>query len=229
MSKYEKRLKARSLRKSGESIILIAKKLGVSKSSVSLWCNDITLTPEQIEKLVKNKGVAWSSGKRIGSIVNHQKKVRAIKNAEDEGVKIIGRITKRELMLVATALYWSEGSKSDGTSTFLFVNSDPKMVYFMKKYMKDILKVSDEDIMCRIQINQVHSGRIKTVLNFWQNLLKLEKHQIKKPYFVKTNLNKVYANHDEYFGVCRLFIKRGKDQKYKMLGQIKALKSNMSA
>ena len=50
MSKYNERIKARQLRKNGVSIVVIASMLGVTKSSVSAWCRDITLTPEQKQK-----------------------------------------------------------------------------------------------------------------------------------------------------------------------------------
>ena len=53
MAKSKQMLQARQLRKEGESIKVIAKKLSVSVSSVSVWCRDIELSKEQIESLKK--------------------------------------------------------------------------------------------------------------------------------------------------------------------------------
>ncbi|MCF7865381.1 MAG: helix-turn-helix domain-containing protein [Candidatus Pacebacteria bacterium] len=47
MAKFEQKMQARSLREKGMSIKSIAKQLGVSVSSVSLWCRDIILSKEQ--------------------------------------------------------------------------------------------------------------------------------------------------------------------------------------
>ena len=49
MAKYKEKIEARKMRIGGISIDKIALKLKVSKSSVSLWCRNILLTPEQIE------------------------------------------------------------------------------------------------------------------------------------------------------------------------------------
>lgn len=46
MAKFKEKIKARELRHRGESIKDIARKLKVSKGSVSRWCRDIELTPQ---------------------------------------------------------------------------------------------------------------------------------------------------------------------------------------
>ncbi len=53
MAFYQKRIQARRMRKKGESVVQIAKTLGVSKGSVSDWCNDIALTKAQVQILMK--------------------------------------------------------------------------------------------------------------------------------------------------------------------------------
>lgn len=213
------------MRKKGISIVTIARKLGVSKSSVSLWCRDIVLSDKQFEKLRKNMGLSFKYGQRIAAQVNRQKKLDAIKNADIWGRNVINKISKRELLLIATALYWSEGSKTDSTSTLMFINSDPNMILLIKKFLVYIMGVKPEDIVCGIQINRIHEARIKKVLNFWKNLLELKYSQIRKPYFINTKTSKVYENYDDYYGVCRLFVRKSKHLKYKMLGLIKAVKS----
>jgi len=227
MARYDDRIKARSMRRRGISIVVIAQKLDVSKSTVSLWCRDIILSDKQFEKLRKNMGVSFKYGQRIAAQVNRQKKLDAIKNADIWGKNLVKKISSRELLLVGTALYWSEGSKTDSTSTLMFINSDPDMILLMKKFLVQVMSVKLEDIVCGIQINRVHEKRIKKVLSFWQNLLKLRYSQIRKPYFVNTKISKIYENHEDYYGVCRLFVRKSKNLKYKMLGLIKAMKSSV--
>ena len=218
------------MRKCGKSIVVISKQLKVSKGAVSIWCRDIGLTKNQLEKLRKNKGVSFTTGQRAGSETNKRKKLAAIDDSNKWAQQLIQKISKRDWALIATALYWCEGSKSDSTSTFMFVNSDPQMVLFMKEFLILIMGVKQEDIVCGIQINEVHKERIQKVLIFWKKLLNLNGSQIRKPYFVSTKAKKIYENHNTYFGVCRLFVRRGKGVKYKMLGLIESLKrETMSA
>jgi hypothetical protein len=225
MAKYEQRLQARVMRKDGISIITIAKKLGVTKSSVSLWCRDILLTSKQIEQLRKQKGSVF--GRWIGAESNRKKKRENIQAADNWGKAQIKGISKRELLLISTALYWCEGSKMDTSSSFMFINSDPEMILIVKKFLISILKVLPEDLVCGIQINRIHENRIQKVLIFWKKLLELKSSQVRKPYFVNTKVNKVYENYDKYYGVCRLFVRKSKPLKYKMLGLIKALREDI--
>src|SRR3989338_160186 len=223
MAKYDARIRARKMRKNGISIITISKELNVSKGSVSLWCRDILLNSQQIEKLKKQKGNML--GRWIGAEANRKKKLYNIQEADTWGKNSVKKISSRELLLVIAALYWCEGSKTDSTSRFLFANSDPSMILLMKNALIKVIQVAPEDIVCCIQINKIHEKRIRTVLIFWKKLLKLNNSQMRKPYFVNTKISKVYDNYDTYFGVCRLFVRRSKNLKYRMLGLIKALKT----
>ena len=225
MAKYDKRIKARIMRKEGISIIVIARDLNVSKSAVSLWCRDILLNFEQIEKLKKQKGSVM--GRWMGAESNRKKKRDAINDANNWGKQHIKKISKRELLLIATALYWSEGSKSERTSGFIFVNSDPEMILVMKLFLVNVLHIPSEEIVCSIQINRIHERRIDVVLNFWKKLLNLQNSQFRKPYYVNTKVSKVYDNYDNYYGICRLVVRRGMNLKYRMLGLIKSMKDNI--
>ncbi len=227
MSKYNERIKALAKRREGISIIAIARELGVSKGTVSEWCRDIVLTEEQFEKLKRNQGISVTTGQRIGAEMNKKKRLDAIKDAETWGRELIKNISKNDLLLIATALYWSEGSKSEHTSGFIFVNSDPEMILVMKLFITNVLNIANEEIVCSIQINRIHEKRIDTVLNFWKKLLNLPNNQFRKPYYVNTKVSKVYDNYENYYGTCRLVVRKGMNWKYRMLGLIKAMKSNI--
>lgn len=227
MSKYEKRLEARYMRENGLSIKNISKKLKVSSSSVSLWCRDITLTYEQLDKLKINRALSLKNGLKILNKINRDKKLKTIKDSGEWAKKKINKTSKRDLLILSTGLYWAEGSKTDNTSTIMFINSDPEMICIMKKFYICVLNVKKEDIAIRIQINIQHKYRIDRVLNFWRKLLELESGQIRRPYFVKTKSRKVYDNHDNYYGVCRLFVVKGKHLQYKMIELIKTARENI--
>jgi len=223
---YEKKQQAREMRIKGDSILTISKKLGVSKSSVSIWCEDIKLTTEQVLKLDKNRYKAGESGRLLGTLANKNKKIESIKRASKEAGEIIGHLNRRDTVVASIALYWAEGSKSTLTTGFQFINSDPDMIIFIKKFLK-ILGVKNEDMFCTIQINIVHKPRINEVLKFWKNLLEFKNDQIRNPSFIISKNKKVYENHDRYYGICRLQVKKSTFLKYKMIELIKVLKNDI--
>lgn len=227
MSRYELKTEARKLRKEGLPLNEIKDKLGISKSTVSLWCRDIILTEEQYKKIKKEHIFKTQKGRLIGAQMNKNKRLDAIKEANNFGKKIIKKISKRELLLIAVALYWSEGSKSDSSSGFIFVNSDPEMILAMRLFLINVLHIPTEDIVCSIQINRTHEERIAVVLSFWKKMLHLQNSQIRKPYYINTKVSKVYDNYDNYYGICRLIVRRGRNLKYRMLGLIKAVKEDI--
>jgi transcriptional regulator with XRE-family HTH domain len=222
MAKFEKKRQAFSLRRSGKSINHIAKKLGISKGTASLWCRDVPLTPSQAERLRLNSIRGGRKGRMLGAEMNRQKKLDAIA----EGKRVAGRdvrtITERDLLMLAIALYWAEGSKTE--SRFIFVNSDPEMLKIMFKFLIEKLNVSRRDISITIQINQSHRARIDDVTHYWSKRLGVPRSRFTKPYFVFAKAKKVYLNHNVHYGTVRMRVLRGSSLQYRMLGYIDVLK-----
>lgn len=219
-------MQAHTLRKKGMPIGVIAQTLSVSKGTASMWCRGITLSDTQKKAILKNSLKKTSKGRMLGALMNKQKRLDAIAAADSYGKKTIKKLAPKELLLIATALYWAEGSKSDSTAGFQFINSDPVMILCIKKFLLTN-GISHQELFCTIKINQVHKPRINDVLKFWKKLLGLTSEQMGNPSFVKTEGKKVYANHDTYFGICRLKVRKSTALKYKVLGLIKALKNDI--
>ncbi len=218
MARYEDKIKARIKRKEGISIGAIAQELNVSKSSVSLWCRDVLLTPAQIEKLKQRKGSAM--GRWMGAESNRRKKRESIENNRKEAFSLLRKVSNRDLLIAGLCLFWAEGSKTG--SRFIFVNSDPIMLKIMKNFLTNILKIDESQICATIQINHVHKPRIKKITNFWSKYLKIPLRRFSNPYYVNVIPKKVYENYDTYNGILRLKVLRGSNLQYKMLGLIEA-------
>jgi len=222
MAKFEKRLEAFKLRKRGWSLRSIAKELDVAKATVSEWCKNLKLTPKQKEHLLRNAIRAGSKGRLIGAEMNKRKKQECIDFYKKSGKKEIGRLSKRDLLIAGSALYWGEGSKK---SKLAFVNSDPDTIKFMFRWFQKSMLVKKEDFMPRIFINDIHRSRIKKVLKFWSSFLNLPVSQFGNPVFLKRNPKKVYENYDNYYGVLALGVRKSVKLKYRILGLIDAIKN----
>ena len=225
MAKFNLRLKARQQRGKGESIRVIAKNLGVSKGSVSLWCSDLALTEEQKENLAKRANIANMKGRMIGVETNKRKKIDEIKKWEEEGIRQIGGLSNRDLTLVGISLYWAEGSKKRGV--FSLVNSDPDIIKCIYTWLCHTLKIPKEDFILRVAINEMHRKRIDRVLKYWSTLLRLPRSQFRPTSFIKTPQKKVYENYDNYYGTIVLRIRRSTYLKYRILGLIHGIKINL--
>ena len=116
--KLEERRQARRLRGGGLPLAEIAARLGVSKSSVSLWVRDVPFQP--LPRLPR--------GRRREPNALQRRKQAEIDRLLREGQARIGRLSERELLVAGVALYAGEGSKGDGAVKF--ANSDPRMVRF---------------------------------------------------------------------------------------------------
>jgi len=222
MAKFKEKLQATQLRKRGKSIGFISSALGVSKSTVSLWCRDVELTDKQKELLERNAIKAGNRGRMLGTLANTQRRINTIKLCRELSKKDIVTVSQRDFMITAAALFWAEGAKTG--SRFTFINSDPAMILCMVKFLKEIMQVDRSRLYITIQINKVHEPRIKKVLFFWSSYLKLPLKQFGKPYYINIKPKKIYENHDSYHGIARLSVRNGSSLQYRMLGYIDVLK-----
>ncbi len=228
MAKYDLRIKARALRGAGRSIGAICNELQVSKGTVSLWCRDIQLTEVQERRLHLNQIERSAAGRKKGVQANINKRLGNISASKEFALRKIRSLSRRDLLFVGVALYWAEGSKTDSTPGFVFVNSDPKMIEVMFAWLTIVMGVKKEDVKLQVAINELHRTRIDVVLEFWSNLLELPSGSFRKTQFIKVPNKKVYENHDTYYGVLRVYVAKSSFLKYKTLALIERIKqSNM--
>lgn len=225
MAKSEKKLKARELRRSGRSIKGIAKDLDVSQGSVSLWCRDIVLTDEQLLMLERNSKDP-NYGKRLQNSIKQQSiRTEKTNRLKQEGMSEVGKLSKRELLLVGISLYWAEGYKKD--SQVGLGSSDPKMMQLYVKWLCDCFDYTVDDLMFRVTANESHEYRIDEIVKYWADLFGLNKSVFQKPFYQKAKWQKSYEHPEEYFGVLRIRVRKSSDFLRKIHGYIAGLKINV--
>lgn len=227
MAKSIKQIKARKLRKKGESIKQIARILGVSKSSASLWCRNIELTKKQIERLHENMIMGSYSGRMKGARMQKERKEEKIKYYLKSGAKDIGALNDRELFIAGLGLYWGEGNKKTGGVRFC--NSSPLIIKFIIKWFLQILKVDIQRFCIYININRIHKKRKNEVLNFWINLTDIPAEQFRKIIFIKSKNKKVYENFGDHYGTLDIRVLKSTYLLYQIRGWLRALESSGAA
>lgn len=225
MAKSKQKLQAIKLRKKGESIKKIAKLLNVSVSSSSLWCRDVQLTNEQVEKLRKRQTDPFY-GKRLDYYLKKKKEFSLkLLNLKNEGINSIGKLTKREIFLIGIALYWGEGFKKDSLVGLATLNIN--IAKFFIFWLKKSFDIESKDLLLRVTANISYKSKIKELVKYWAEELKIPINQFSKPFFQKTTWKKEYENKDNYHGVLRIRARRSIDLLRKIFGYIEGICLNI--
>lgn len=158
--KIDLKKKAIKLRKAGNSYNLIRAQVSVSKSTLSLWLQDIPYTPN---KLVQN---------RIrGSILQAQewvqeRKHESLESARKEAIKELGILSKRDLYILGIGIYIGEGSKT--RNQIRVINSDPQVICLAIRWFEDIFGLNNKHFS--ITIHLYPDNNIKDAIAFWSKI-----------------------------------------------------------
>jgi predicted transcriptional regulator len=201
MMKSHLRVEARRLREQGLSVREIQKMLGVSKGSVSRWVSDIELTEAQIDILKERQGHGAIIGQIAGARANKEK-FRKLRIVYQEA----GRTKAREMNpfhMAGCMLYWAEGSKSS-KSTVVFVNSDPNMVLFFMRFLREEFGIIDAKVSIQIHCHTNEPNEVTIIEQYWLNLLSLAESNLHKTIYKKGN-NEITHRKLRY-GVCGIWV-----------------------
>lgn len=166
--KPDKREEARRLRsEEGMAITEICRVLGVSKSSVSVWVRDIELTEAQKDRL-HDQHYAYRAQTK-GGHTNAVKARELRKQYQEEG-----RTKARErdpLHIAGCMLYWGEGAKK--RNVLGLSNSDPALLQFYVRFLKESLLIENEEISLRIYCYLGNEIAQEDVEQYWLSTLDL--------------------------------------------------------
>jgi len=220
MAKTKERFKAHFLRKEGDSIKSIAARLKVSPSTVSRWCNDIFLSKEAMKKLRAKQKWAEALG-RIKSVESRKRKrLEEIERLGNQGIKEIGKLSKREFLMAGLGIYWGEGFKTREPG---IVSSSPYIILFMREWFKKICSISNDRFKFRIAINILHKDRQKEIEKFWSNTLNFPSAHFQKAVIINSKQKKVFPSRRSYYGTLTLRISKGTKLRRKISGWIEGL------
>lgn len=195
--KFEQKLKALVLRKEGKSYRQIMATVNVSRSTLSRWLRAIELTQEQKEQLLSKR----TGGSLQGALSQKLKRVAATKEQMDIGLKEYETFLNNPLFLCGLSLYWAEGDKHDAESV-KFTNSDPKMIFLMMKWFREICKVPEHKFRIGLHIHSLHIN--KDVKEYWSDITGINENQFHKTYVKQTSLGQ--RKKVLYNGTCAIII-----------------------
>ena len=190
--------KAIALRRKGNAIRDIEKKLGIPRSTLSGWLRSIQLTKRQQTKLKKRAEQGLVKARLEAVRWHNAQKSYRLEKAAQIGEEVLERIPNdtATLELALAFLYLGEGSKRNiGTS---LGSSDPRIAKFFVQCLKKIYGVPVENIRCYLHLRSDQNP--EKMKRYWSHELRLLRTN-----FGKTSIDKRTAGkptYPHYKGVC---------------------------
>lgn len=198
-----------SLRKEGRSYSEIKTRVPVSKSTLSNWFKNIRLSPVQRARLKQKRAEAAKRGseKKVAQTL------RAIAAIQKNSSKDVGRLSKRELWLMGVMLYWKNGYKKDPKKGVHFSSSDPSLIRFFLKWLREVGQLKDEEIAFDIF---TRAGKKGEVVDYWSRETGFSEESFLRVYFYNNDLSQ--------FGFLRIRVKASSMLARQIAGWIKGIK-----
>lgn len=199
--KNKERADAVDLRRAGFSLGDISKKLGIAKSTASVWTRGVELSEKQLEILHGRMKLAHERGVKKLSDMFRAK--RAEYQDLGRGIAKTGDIN----FIAGCSLYWAEGHKRNNRNQIHFCNSDPRMVSFFVRFLTGRLSVDASKIRIRITAHIRNGKKDGEILKFWNNVLGDLQYRDMLVSFVKpSKYSKNRKGASLPFGTCHILV-----------------------
>lgn len=178
--------KIKTLRQQGWSLPEIKNETKVGYGTVYRYIKDVEILPEH--------KASWF-GKRGGS---KKRKNLAEKYALNKAQSAISDLSDKERLLILTALYWGEGSKTD----FGLSNTDPELIKIFIGGLRKIFKIKETEF--RVSIRIYEDLDKDTCLDYWSEITGIPKNK-----FVSATIIKGKKRGKLPYGMCRIRVRKG--------------------
>jgi hypothetical protein len=198
--KWQQKEEAQQLRKKGASLQEIAKRVGVSKASVSVWVRDIELSVSQRRMLSKRgRSVESIERRRKARIANTLARHKVVTDlAKDD----IPSLTRHELLLVGAALYWGEGGKTKKGMARI-ANSDPRIICLMVRFFIEICGVPPKKF--RGHVHTFSHLNARKAEEYWSHISGIPLKQFYKTYAKPSSAGKGHKDSTP-FGTFQIYV-----------------------
>jgi len=167
MKEIEKKEAIRLRQEDGLSILEIANKLKVAKSSVSTWVRKVMLTDKQ-KAVLLSKNPAFNNQHKGGEI-RKEDALKIRKQFQTEG-RLMAK--ERDVNFIAMCmLYWAEGAKARCNASL--VNTDVNMLKMFVDVLKSKFNLNKDNFTLSVQWYSDNGLTIAEIQKYWSEQLDL--------------------------------------------------------
>lgn len=197
----EKAIELRLVQKLGYGEI--AKRVKVSKSTLSRWLEDLPLSDERMLELRRD---AWNKGE-----VKREKfrqTMRAKRDMRENEIyltqkKKLAKISEQSLFIAGLMLYAAEGDKKT-RAEIAFSNSDAVMVAFFARWLERFLGIEQGKL--KIQLHLYENMDVHAEETFWKKQLGMSQDQLCKSQIRPLRPGKFSYREPFRHGTCKLYV-----------------------
>lgn len=212
-AKSELRVQARDLREQGWSYNAIARKLRVSKSSLSLWLRDLP-KPEIYQPGEPPAGSRMSPEEWADFCVQRHELYRKRRAKERrrtvlEAVEDVGDLSGRELLIAGAMIYWCEGAKTKPwrrQNAVVLINSDACLIDLYLRFL-DHVGYGIGQLRFVLHIHEDADAEAATA--YWMDVTGATREQFRKPVIKRHNPRTVRKRvGDHYHGALLVYVRK---------------------
>jgi hypothetical protein len=176
--KIQEKEAALQLRREGYSLGEIARVVGVSKSTVSLWTNGLALSSLARARIESRK----TAGQRAAQESKRAATARSLAEAREEAASVISQVpkTKKVASAMLSLMYWCEGTKRRNDSEFTFSNSDPLIIGAFMRLLRTAYPIDERKLRVRMHLHEYHDEAAQRA--YWSRITAVPAAQFKSTY-----------------------------------------------
>ena len=176
MKKQYLKKEAIKLRRQGFSLREISIKLGISKSTASVWLNTTQISIKGKKRL---DGLVIE-GRRKALLKNNFNKEQVLKKINLKNKKTLKSVNfnKEFYKFSCAMLYWCEGGKTD--NSLIFYNSDPEMIKTYLYFLRKGFKIDESKFRVCLHLHSYHNEKKQKI--FWSNITNIPQNKFIKTY-----------------------------------------------
>jgi hypothetical protein len=151
-----------SLREAGYSYNLIAEKVRVSKSTLSVWLANIAYTP--------NKEVIGRIGnsRAAATVAKYKQKKISLEKAKQLATIDVGSCSERDQFMFGLALYVGEGEKNNNVG---IINANPLIIATAKSWLMKFYDVPETSFTLAIHLYP--DTNLESALEYWSRYTRI--------------------------------------------------------
>lgn len=204
--KKREQVQARELRRQGLAITEIAKRLRVSKGSVSVWVRDVPLTEQQRQALREDVWAGGGAGREKARLIKQQRQAEHMAELKRQAYAMVEAHWNEPLFVTGVMLYQAEGCRSGCAE---IANSDPRILSLFKQW----LETYAPGYRCTLILRLFHDNDERESVEYWTSHVPVDRIKIQWREGGKRSSGKLR------YGMARLYVHASTDLN-RMLGYI---------
>ncbi len=195
--------KTRELREKGLTYSEINQQLRIKipKNTLSYWCRGVQLPIWYPEKIKKTNLINLKKARAIGLPINKKKRQEYLDSLLNKNINLLKNMNKNVQRLLLTTLYLGEGAKYQSSKMLSLGSSNPLIIKFFMRLLKNCYKIEQSKFRCRIQCR--FDQNIKLLEDYWRKTTGISSKQFYPTYIDKRTKGKPTKKKD-YKGVCTI-------------------------